>query len=347
MPADVPAKDAKVSLKKSVKQETYGGPARAKSGFMLFCDEKRPEVMKQLQEEAADGKLKMADMGKKLGDMWKEVADKTKWETVAAEQKKSYEAKLEEWKKSAEYKEYLKADGAHKKKKKGAAAKKEAQESGMPKAPASGYMQFSASIMKEVMEEMQKKNVYDRTSDAAQQELDPKKALKASGQPTKPGSAYFLYSQEVTTTVIEELKAQGKPAGMKERSAVIKGETEGSLILVLVVTKYDALSAEQKEKYEAKHKELAVKYEADMKEFKKTPEFKKFNALIQKDKKRASSTKPKAAGSKKRKVEGAEGAGRGTEEPQPEESPADEEEVSEEVEVDDDEEESPEEAAEE
>lgn len=57
------------------------------------------------------------------------------------------------------------ADGAHKKKKKGAAAKKEAQESGMPKAPASGYMQFSASIMKEVMEEMQKKNVYDRTSD--------------------------------------------------------------------------------------------------------------------------------------------------------------------------------------
>lgn len=74
----------------------------------LFCDEKRPEVMKQLQEEAADGKLKMADMGKKLGDMWKEVADKTKWETVAAEQKKSYEAKLEEWKKSAEYKEYLK-----------------------------------------------------------------------------------------------------------------------------------------------------------------------------------------------------------------------------------------------
>lgn len=85
-----------------------------------------------------------------------------------------------------------------------------------------------------------------------------------------------------------------------------------SILILYPAAKYDALSAEQKEKYEAKHKELAVKYEADMKEFKKTPEFKKFNALIQKDKKRASSTKPKAAGSKKRKVEGAEGAGRGS-----------------------------------
>lgn len=381
MPADVPAKDAKVSLKKNVSQESFGGPARAKSAFMLFSDAHRPEVMKKLQAEAADGKLKMADMGKKLGELWKEVSpeDKTKFETAAAEQKKAYDVKLEDWKKTNDYKEYLKADGAHKKKKKGAAAKKEAVDGGMPKAPASSYMQFSGSIVKEVMAELAQKGqaagdmkarsaIVKQRWDAlpqadkdaldkkyaaqkeqyakdlaawketdagkkyteAQLELDPKKALKASGQPTKPGSAYMLYSNEITAAVIEELKAQGKSADMKARSAIIKA-------------KFDGLSPEEKAKYEAKHKELMAKYEADMAEFKKTPEYKKFNALIQKDKKRASSSKPKAAaGTKKRKVEGGE--------PQPEESPADDaEEVSEDVEVDDDDEspEEDEEAAEE
>ncbi|CAD7924644.1 unnamed protein product [Amoebophrya sp. A120] len=376
MAADAPAKDAKVSLKKNVSQESYGGPARAKSAYMLFCDVHRPEVIKKGKAESAE--FKLVDSAKKLGELWKAASaeDKAKFEAGAAEQKKSYDAKMEEWLKTKEYKEFQKADGAHKKKKKGAAAKKEAQEGGMPKAPASSYMQFSGSIIREVMEEMtkngqaandmkaragiiktrwdalgaaekealEKKYVAQKEQyakdlaawneteagkkyAAAQLELDPKKALKASGQPTKPGSPYMLYSAEVTAAVIEELKGQGKPADLKTRSAIIK-------------SRFDALSAEDKQKYEAKHKELSAKYEADMKEFKKTPEYKKFNALIQKDKKkRASSGKPKAEkGTKKRKVEGGE--------PQPEESPADEdaEEVSEEAEAEvDDEEESPEE----
>lgn len=49
-----------------------GKPKRGLSAFMFFCNEKRPDVVKMNPE------LKFGEVGKKLGEMWRNLEDDKK-----------------------------------------------------------------------------------------------------------------------------------------------------------------------------------------------------------------------------------------------------------------------------
>eukprot|EP00977_Amphora_coffeiformis_P018720 scaffold6655_cov169-Amphora_coffeaeformis.AAC.37 len=58
-------------------------PKRPKSAYLFFCSEKRPEVSAQVTSLGA--------ISKELARLWKETADRTKYEKLAAEDKARYE----------------------------------------------------------------------------------------------------------------------------------------------------------------------------------------------------------------------------------------------------------------
>ena len=67
-----------------------GKPKRGLSAYMFFCTEKRPEVMKKYPD------LKFGEVGKKLGEMWKELSDAKKepFKQKAIEDKERYEKEM-------------------------------------------------------------------------------------------------------------------------------------------------------------------------------------------------------------------------------------------------------------
>ncbi|CAD7935346.1 unnamed protein product [Amoebophrya sp. A25] len=341
----------KTSLKKNVKPTDFKGPQKARSAFMMFCDKHRSKVMADLKVDNPAPKI--SDSAKKLGEMWKtaKTSDEGKQlEEEAKKEKAQYDANLEAWKSSADYKEFIKADSAHKKKQAVTAATKKAKDSGMPKRPLGAYMSFAASKVGEVIADFKKKNntekapsMAERTNlikpmwealgeagrkaweDKVQEEkvkyeedlkkwnesedgkayaqaildTDPKKALKAAGEPTRPQSAYFLFQASIAEEIATEFatKNNGKKPSLKDSAPLVKA-------------KWDALSADEKKPFEEKNKAAAKKYEEDMKEFKKTDAYKKYSKMLNK---RKSSTKAMKS-SKKRKTDNGD-------EPQPEESP--------------------------
>lgn len=69
-------------------------PKRPKNGFMLFSDEVRGDVKAELEAEREnpDIKIRMADIARKIGEMWKEMGadDKAPYEQQAAIAKEDY-----------------------------------------------------------------------------------------------------------------------------------------------------------------------------------------------------------------------------------------------------------------
>lgn len=70
-------------------------PKRAKSSYMLFCDEKRPAVM-EANRAKNGGKVKMPELGKELSQMWSQIGEdeKAKYETMAAELKEKHDEEM-------------------------------------------------------------------------------------------------------------------------------------------------------------------------------------------------------------------------------------------------------------
>lgn len=66
-------------------------PKRALSAFFLFCNEERPKVKKDFPSYA------IGDVAKELGKRWEKVTDRTKFEKLAAEERKKYEAAMEQY----------------------------------------------------------------------------------------------------------------------------------------------------------------------------------------------------------------------------------------------------------
>ena len=66
-----------VSIKKSKmkrRQKIIGGPKKPMSSFLLYCQDKRPEVKAELGEASQS----IAQVGKRLGQMWQEESVEVK-----------------------------------------------------------------------------------------------------------------------------------------------------------------------------------------------------------------------------------------------------------------------------
>lgn len=95
----------KSSFKKKFRKapKDKNAPKKPLTPFFLFSGEKRAEVVK------ANPELKLAEVGKKMGEMWQALPQAEK-DTYIAQQKeamKKYKVVREEYEKSQHYKDYL------------------------------------------------------------------------------------------------------------------------------------------------------------------------------------------------------------------------------------------------
>ncbi|EFC43203.1 predicted protein [Naegleria gruberi] len=138
--------------KKSSKKKDPNAPKRPKTGFFLFCDERREKVKATLGE----GEKKSAsEVSKLLGEEWGKLTDseKDKYNSVSKKNMEVYKKQFEEYKKnkpeSSDESESSDDEGAKKKKKKRKAKKDE----NAPKRPLSSYMLFSQTYRKSLVAE--------------------------------------------------------------------------------------------------------------------------------------------------------------------------------------------------
>lgn len=153
-------KTAKRSLKKNVVPQEFNGPARPGSGFMLFSTKYRDQVTAEVRAALkADEKFKVSMVACKLGEKWKAEAEDAKavFNKQAAELKTKYEAKMEAWKKTPDYKLFVKASALHNKKKADKKATVAAKASGMPQRPMAGYMLFANDCRDDCRKEIEAK----------------------------------------------------------------------------------------------------------------------------------------------------------------------------------------------
>jgi hypothetical protein len=68
-------------------------PKRSKSAWLLFCDDKREQVISSL------GTKKMGDVTKQMGVMWKKLSEKERepYNTQAAKEREKYLAEMEKY----------------------------------------------------------------------------------------------------------------------------------------------------------------------------------------------------------------------------------------------------------
>merc|ERR1712200_27607 len=84
----VEKKEKKVKAKKDP-----NAPKRGLSAFMFFAKEERPKVLKD------NPSFGVPEVGKELGARWGKLADKKKFEALAAKDKSRYEAEMKKYKK--------------------------------------------------------------------------------------------------------------------------------------------------------------------------------------------------------------------------------------------------------
>lgn len=130
--------------KASRRPKDENAPKRYLSAFFLWANSKRPALLKSGSS--------VTEVGKQLGSMWKDVSasEKKKLEVQVAKDKKVYEAKVEKYKKSANYKKHqikLHAWKIHETK------KPFPRGSNAPKKAMTAYMLFSHSVRSEILEE--------------------------------------------------------------------------------------------------------------------------------------------------------------------------------------------------
>jgi high mobility group protein B3 len=129
------------------KKKDPNAPKRPKTGYILFCGEKREEVKSKNKNMSA------TEITSKLAELWKKISekDKKKYETLAQEDKQRYEKELEEYTPPSDVEE----DSVKK-------GKKSKKERTGPKRPMSAYLYFcqeSREAVKTEFPEMKGKEV--------------------------------------------------------------------------------------------------------------------------------------------------------------------------------------------
>ncbi|XP_071094322.1 FACT complex subunit SSRP1-like [Haliotis cracherodii] len=82
--------------RKSKKDRDPNRPKRAQSAYFLWLNESRESIKTEFPG------LSITELSKKAGEMWRDMTDKSKYEALAEEAKKEYQAAMEEYKKQKE-----------------------------------------------------------------------------------------------------------------------------------------------------------------------------------------------------------------------------------------------------
>lgn len=112
-------KERKERVKKTTKtKKDVNKPKRATTAFMLWLNETREQIRKD------NPGIKITEVAKKGGEMWKELKDKSKWEELAAKDKQRYQDEMKDYKPAASEDSGSKSTAAAKKRKKESPTKK-------------------------------------------------------------------------------------------------------------------------------------------------------------------------------------------------------------------------------
>ncbi|EDV35474.1 uncharacterized protein Dana_GF12460 [Drosophila ananassae] len=114
----------KERTKKPSKKKESDKPKRATTAFMLWLNDTREKIKKE------NPGIKVTEIAKKGGEMWKELKDKSKWEEAAAKDKLRYQEEMRNYKPSGGGSDNEKGGKASKKRKSDVSPTKKANSSG-------------------------------------------------------------------------------------------------------------------------------------------------------------------------------------------------------------------------
>ncbi|KAI8039882.1 FACT complex subunit Ssrp1 [Drosophila gunungcola] len=149
--------------KASKKNKDTGKPKRATTAFMLWLNDTRESIKKD------NPGIKVTEIAKKGGEMWKELKDKSKWEEAAAKDKQRYQDEMRNYKPGV-------GDGSDNEKAAKTAKKRKSEPSPTKKANTSGSGFKS------------KEYISDDDSTSSDDEKGKSKGKEPAGKKTKPAS---------------------------------------------------------------------------------------------------------------------------------------------------------------
>ncbi|XP_018050574.1 PREDICTED: FACT complex subunit Ssrp1 [Atta colombica] len=157
--------------RKSKKERDENKPKRPPSAFMLWLSSTRDSI------KADNPGLSITDIAKKGGEMWRELKDKSEWETKAAKAKKDYMASMKEYQTSGGGKEKTKEKKTENKKKETKKDSPSKQMSG------SGFKSKEYISDDDSSSDESKKSAKEKSDNESEEEKDKKK--KTEKRPTE------------------------------------------------------------------------------------------------------------------------------------------------------------------
>ncbi|XP_075168191.1 structure specific recognition protein [Haematobia irritans] len=162
--------ERKERTKKSSKKKDANKPKRATTAFMLWLNDTREQIKNE------NPGIKVTEIAKKGGEMWKELKDKSKWEEKAAKDKQRYLDEMKDYKPTADDSED--EGGASK----GKTVKKRKKESSSPKKSANTSGSFKS---KEYISDDDSSSASDKKKSDADSEPEKKKSKKTDKDKNK------------------------------------------------------------------------------------------------------------------------------------------------------------------
>ena len=251
-----PKEKAEKKTEKTEKEKKDpNAPKGAKNSFIFFCNEKRQEVKEE------NSSLKATEITKKLGEMWKEEdeEEKKRYQKMAADDKKRYEAEIAEY----EPKDGFKSPKKSKKVK-----------STAPKRALSAYLFFCQATR----DDIKKKNPSIKSSEILSELGKMWKAL--SDKKKKP---FEKLAQEDKTRYEEEMKEyvpteeekeamDAKKKGKKGKKGAKEGPKRSlTAYLLFCKEKRDEVKSENKDKKMTEITSILGNMWSDLSEKKKKP----------------------------------------------------------------------------
>ncbi|XP_012055874.1 PREDICTED: FACT complex subunit Ssrp1 [Atta cephalotes] len=157
--------------RKSKKERDENKPKRPPSAFMLWLSSTRDSI------KTDNPGLSITDIAKKGGEMWRELKDKSEWETKAAKAKKDYMTSMKEYQTSGGGKEKTKEKKTENKKKETKKDSPSKQMSG------SGFKSKEYISDDDSSSDESKKSAKEKSDNESEEEKDKKK--KTEKRPTE------------------------------------------------------------------------------------------------------------------------------------------------------------------
>ncbi len=180
--------------RKTKKVKLPGQPKRGMSAYFLWMNENREKI------KSEHPGLSVTEFGKKAGEIWKDLADKSEWNEKAAEDKKRYESEMEKWKAEGgleKLKAAKKAAKAAQKEAKGGGSKaKPKSKSSKPKAEAPSTSGGTGTGFKS------KEFIEDDSSSGSNDEEDAKSSKKKASKKPSPAK-----NKKAKSSSDEEMKS--------------------------------------------------------------------------------------------------------------------------------------------